>query len=183
MGDPRKARKTYSTPNHPWQKSRIDEEKILRREYGFRNKKELWKLSSKLKNYFDRSKEYVARETPQSIIEQEHMLNKLKGYGLISDDGIIADVLDITIKDMLERRLQTILFRKGFARSIKQARQFIVHGHVMIAGKKMTSPSYLVSLEEENKIVFCESSSLASEEHPERSLVAKEQETSEGSEE
>ena len=40
MGDPRKLRKKYYPPSHPWQKIRIDEEKILMKDYGFKNKKE-----------------------------------------------------------------------------------------------------------------------------------------------
>jgi len=171
MGNIRKPRKTYSTPKHPWEKARIDEEKALRKEFGFRNKKELWKVSSKLKNYFDRSKGYVAKETTQSVIEQEQMLNKLRSYGLLSIEASLGDVLSITLKDMLERRLQTVLFRKGLARSVKQARQFIVHGHVMIGEQKITSPSYMVTLKEEDALVFSAGSSLSDEEHPERALV------------
>ena len=39
MGDPKRTKKKYSTPLHPWQAERLEEEKGLTREYGFRNKK------------------------------------------------------------------------------------------------------------------------------------------------
>ena len=41
MGSPKKQRKKYSKPSHPWQKARIEEEKALKKEYSFKNKKEL----------------------------------------------------------------------------------------------------------------------------------------------
>jgi len=74
----------------------------------------------------------------------------------------------LSVKDVLNRRLQSIVYRKGFARSAKQARQFIVHRHVIINDKEMTVPGYLVSLAEEHGVSFKTKSSLADEEHPER---------------
>lgn len=46
---------------------------------------------------------------------------------------------------LLERRLDNILYRLGLAASRKQGRQFIRHGHVLVNGKKVTIPSYLIS--------------------------------------
>ena len=46
MGDPRKIRKKYETPTHPWQKDRIDEEKTLTIEFGLKNKKEIWRMET-----------------------------------------------------------------------------------------------------------------------------------------
>jgi len=73
----------------------------------------------------------------------------------------------------MARRLQTVLFKKGMARSVKQARQFIVHEHVLIGDKKITSPAYLVKVSEEASISFAVSSPLISEDHPERASVEK----------
>ena len=50
--------------------------------------------------------------------------------------------------------------------------QFVVHGHVLVAGKCINSPSYLVTLDEEVAITFKNASSLADEAHPERVLAA-----------
>jgi len=77
-------------------------------------------------------------------------------------------VLGLTINDVLDRRLETVVFKKGFARTCKQARQFILHGHVLVGGKKLTSPSHLVTVDEEARIEFMPTSSLADPEHPER---------------
>jgi small subunit ribosomal protein S4 len=50
---------------------------------------------------------------------------------------------------MLERRLDNVVKRTGFASSHAQARQLVLHGHVMVNGKKVNIPSYLVSVGEE----------------------------------
>jgi len=173
MGDIKKRRKKYSTPMHPWQKTRIDEEIVLKKEYGLTNKKEIWKVSSKLKVFKERAKYLVAKDTPQIDLETTQLLTKLKNLNLLQEGASLADILDLNIKDVMERRLQTLVFRKGLARSIKQARQFITHNHITVSGTKMTVPSYLVSIEEENQLAFSPSSSLNDEEHPERAVEKK----------
>ena len=45
---------------------------------------------------------------------------------------------------MLESRLDNIIFRAGFANTRKQSRQIVNHGHVLVNGKKVDIPSYLV---------------------------------------
>jgi small subunit ribosomal protein S4 len=47
---------------------------------------------------------------------------------------------------LLERRLDNVIYRLKMATSRTQARQIIVHGHVVVNGKKVSSPSYLVSV-------------------------------------
>lgn len=48
------------------------------------------------------------------------------------------------IVSTLERRLDNIVYRLGFAKSRFMARQFVSHGHVLVNGKKLTIPSYTV---------------------------------------
>ena len=50
---------------------------------------------------------------------------------------------------MLERRLDKAVWRSGFASSRSQARQIVLHGHVLINGKKVNIPSYLIDVGEE----------------------------------
>jgi len=51
LGYPGKNRKTYSTPSHPWNIIRITSEPELVKSYGLRNRRELWKVESKISNY------------------------------------------------------------------------------------------------------------------------------------
>jgi len=46
---------------------------------------------------------------------------------------------------ILESRLDNVIYRAGFARTRRQARQFVVHGHFLVNGKKVNIPSYRVS--------------------------------------
>lgn len=50
---------------------------------------------------------------------------------------------------MLERRLDNVVFRLGFANSRSEARQLVLHGHFFVNGKKVNIPSYLVGAGEE----------------------------------
>ena len=46
---------------------------------------------------------------------------------------------------LLERRLDNVIFRMGFARTRKEARQVVGHKHVLVNGKRVNIPSYLIS--------------------------------------
>lgn len=173
MGDPKKQRRKYSGPQHPWRRTRIEEEKVLSQEYGLRNKKDLWKMTSKLGHFKKQAKALITRNGVQAEAEKKLFLGKLQRLNLIGVDAGIDDVLSLSVKDLLERRLQTLLYRKGFAHSALQARQFIVHGHVFVHGQKMNVPSYLVPAGHEVFIEFDPKSALADLEHPERKIVEK----------
>lgn len=66
--------------------------------------------------------------------------------------GITGDNLLI----LLERRLDNIIYRMHFASSRKQGRQLVSHGHIMVNGRKVTIPSYIVKADDEIRI--CEKS-------------------------
>jgi small subunit ribosomal protein S4 len=174
MGNLKKLRKKYNTPYHPWQKERIVAEKELITEYGLKNKKEIWRHSSLLTKFKNIAKETISSSKAQSMKEGEQLLSRLKSLGLLSDGSTLNDVLTLNDKDILERRLQTVITRKGLARSLKQARQFITHSHISLNGVIVSSPSYLVKKSEEDKIEFNPRSTLSDVEHPERNIeVAK----------
>ncbi len=168
MGDIKKNRKKYSKPSHPWQKDRIEKEKEILKKYGLKNKKEIWKSTSVLSRFKNRAKKYIALTTKQAEKEKTELLSKVISMGLLEKNTKLEDVLSLTAEDILNRRLQTILLKNNLAKTTKQARQFIVHGHVGVDGKKITSPAYLVLKKEESLINFTKKSSLSDNEHPER---------------
>ncbi len=175
MGHPKKLRKKYETPSHPWQKTRILEEKELTKEFGFKNKAEIWKVHSVLSRFKRKAKELSASPTEQSKKETEQLFARLKRLGLLTSEVSYDAVLEINVQDLAKRRLQSVLVEKGLARTPKQARQFITHKHVTVNGKAITSPSYLVTVEEENAVGFRQTSALDNEEHPERFIKEKEE--------
>jgi small subunit ribosomal protein S4 len=171
MGDPKKSKKKYDTPSHPWQKARIDEEGALEIEYGTKNKKELWKESSKLRKFKAQAKKYAFITGAHAEQQKQLFLKKLANLGIIKENGTLDDVLGLEIRDLLNRRFQTIVFRKKLSATVKQARQFIVHNHISINSRKVNVPGYFVKRSEEDSIAFAAGSTLASEDNPERANI------------
>ena len=93
--------------------------------------------------------------------ESKNVLEKLSKMGLLKKNAELDEILALGIEDLLERRLQTLVHRRGLANSTKQARQLIVHGHIAVAGRKITVPSYTVRKYEESKIEYYVGSSIA----------------------
>jgi len=100
--------------------------------------------------------------------QREDIIRKLTEFNLLQEGQALEEALNLTVEDVMERRLQTQVVRNDLAKTMSQARQFIVHGHITVDGKKITSPSYQISRTEQFKIAFVEKSTLADEEHPER---------------
>lgn len=154
MGDPKKPRKKWIGPRHPWRKEVLEEEMILMGKYGLRNKRELWIAKTIAREFRHRARALLALPEEERKIQEKAILFKLYHLGILPEGATLDDVLGLTAEHILRRRLQTIVYEKGLAKTIHQARQFIVHGHIAIAGRKVTSPSYLVSREEEELIDF-----------------------------
>ena len=158
---------------HPWQMERLELERVLSTEYALGNKHELWKMNSTLKNFKDRAKKLIAARDKQSEKEKAQLIQRLQKMGLIQAGAKLDDVLGLNLKDILERRFQSMVYRRGLSRSMKQARQFIVHQHVTLSGKKISSPSHIVLKDEETAIQFSQHSTLLNPEHPERVHIEK----------
>jgi small subunit ribosomal protein S4 len=154
MGDPRKRKKKYETPTHPWQKDRIDDERELKRKYGLKNKKEIWKAQSMLRNIRGQARTLLGVSTEQSKKETEDLMLRLRKLSILKEDADLDHVLGLSIQDVLDRRFQSLVVRKGLAVNANQARQMIVHGHIVIGGRRVTAPSYLVTAEEEELITY-----------------------------
>lgn len=168
MGDPRRQRKKFSKPSHPWQKERIEAEKGIVKQYGLRRKYEIWKMDSMLKNFLNRAKTIIGEKTAQSEVEKKQLLGRLYLLGLLKKDSRVEDVLNLTLKDILERRLQTLVCRKQIASTMMQARQFITHEHILVGSRKITAPSYLVSIDEEPRISLVHLFSIQNAESPKK---------------
>jgi small subunit ribosomal protein S4 len=170
MGYPGKAKKIYNTPHHPWQKARIEEETALVKKYGLRNKKSVWKFASMLRKFRGQARTLLGVLGTGQVIEGSHyereageIQAKLQRLGVLKSESKLEDILALKIEDLLERQLQTIVLRKGFATSMKQARQFIVHGHIAVNGRKITIPSYMVLKAEEELLSYYVGSSITKE--------------------
>jgi small subunit ribosomal protein S4 len=152
MGDPKRQRKKYETLRNPWRKDQIEAELQLIGEYGLRNKRELWRSRTELSRIRGIARSLLAKEESERARLEKEFLESLSRQGILPEKATIDDVLDLDIRDVLERRLQTLAFRKGLAKSIHQARQLISHGHIRLGEKTVSIPSYLVARSEESNI-------------------------------
>ncbi len=152
MGSPRKLRKKYNTPSHPWEKERIKEENRFLKEYGLKNKREIWKAKTMLKKYRQQARELVGLSGEERKEAEQILVSKLQRLGLLQKEAGLDEILSLKVEDLLSRRLQTIVWKKGLALSPKQARQFITHGHISLNGRKVTAPGMMIKVEEEKEI-------------------------------
>lgn len=138
--------KIFSRPKKAFEISRIKNENSLIETFGLKNKREIWKTIAKVRYFRHRAMDL----SKASKEEQEVFFGKLNGLGL--KVSTIAEVLALTVEDLLRRRLQTVVFHKKLANTAKHSRQLIAHKRVLIDGRATNVPGYIVSVEEESKI-------------------------------
>jgi small subunit ribosomal protein S4 len=163
--------KRYETPNHPYQEDRIAEESELLGRYGLKNKEELWRAQSELRNYRREARRLIGEAQGDLDAAAEagsEFVESLRRNGILDETDEIQAVLSLDETDVLERRLQTVAYRQGLGNTPQQARQFIVHGHVTVGDARVTRPGHQVTTHEEDQLSFDETSPLADELHPER---------------
>jgi len=80
----------------------------------------------------------------------------------------LDDVLALDVEAVLSRRLQTMAYVKGLAFNPRQARQFIVHGHLAVGTRTVRVPGYLVTRSEEESIAYDTRSPISHDLHPAR---------------
>jgi small subunit ribosomal protein S4 len=146
----RRIRKKFKKPRSPWSITKIRDERKLLNEYGLRRKKEMLLAQEVLRSYRQRARDLIAEKDKE---KERILIEKMAKMGLLSKkESTLDDILALSVTNLLDRRLQTLVFRKAIAKTPMQARQLIVHGHVSVAGRRTSFPSYMVSVEEERKI-------------------------------
>ncbi|HYO05899.1 MAG TPA: 30S ribosomal protein S4 [Phototrophicaceae bacterium] len=154
MGDPRKAKKSYTRPRSIWTSDQISSELYVVGSYGLRNKKELWKAQTEIARIRNQARALLAISTDVRHEKETKLLNYLSRLGIVEDSSTLDDILNLKIEDILERRLQTLVMKRSNLKSPYQARQIVVHGHVSIGDRKINLPGYLVKKDEEAQILI-----------------------------
>ncbi|KAE9602180.1 putative ribosomal protein S4/S9 [Lupinus albus] len=129
----RKYGKTFKKPRRPYEKERLDAELKLVGEYGLRCKRELWRVQYALSRIRNNARNLLTldEKNPRRIFEGEALLRRMFRYGLLDDTQNKLDyVLALTVENFLERRLQTLVFKSGMAKSIHHARVLIRQRHI-----------------------------------------------------
>ncbi|MDG6963987.1 MAG: 30S ribosomal protein S4 [Nitrososphaerota archaeon] len=175
MGDPKKSRKQYSRPRSPWRADQLAQELYLLGTFGLRNKRELWKVQTQLSSVRKQARTLLAATEEVRLREEKKLLDSLQRRGLIREGATLDDILSLTVEDILGRRLQSMVFKKGMALSPLHARQLIVHGHVSIGERTITIPGYAVGGSEEGTIKLTGGAPPKEDTQPEQKEVAAEQ--------
>ena len=159
---------------HPWNESRINTERELIKKYGLKSHREVWKAKTYLGKHRQQARELLAKigtANPQIKKESDQLLVHLTRMGILTTGASLDDVLALETESILSRRLQTVVYLKGFSATPNQARQLINHGHIAVNNRKITIPSYMVSKDEESQIQYTIRSPLNELSHPARPKV------------
>ena len=152
MGDIKNFRRVWKKPKRPLNFDlKMDELKILGT-FGLKTKRELWKARTELSRVRNQARTLLALR--QDVREQKEpiLMNSLSKVGYVQSNATLDDVLNLEINDLLGRRLQTIVQKKFYFKTPYQARQAVSHGHVLIGDQIVNIPSYLVKVDEEDKV-------------------------------
>lgn len=166
MGDPKRRRKKYSTPGHPYEQARLEGELVTVGKFGLRNKRELWKARTQLGAYRQQARVLLALDEDEREQKGKILIDKLVRLGILNEGSTTDDVLALEVEDILRRRLQTRVYELGLASSIHHARQLITHRHIRFGDHILNVPSFLVPPEEEQKIDYSSNSPYSDPSHP-----------------
>ncbi|WP_428326384.1 30S ribosomal protein S4 [Nitrosopumilus sp.] len=160
MGDPKYPRRVWRKPKRPLNYELKMEELKTLGTFGLRTKRELWKAHTELSRVRQQARSLLSLRQEVRAEKEPVLMNSLARMGLVSGDATLDDVLNLTPNDLLSRRLQTIVTKKLGFKTPYQARQAVIHGHIMIGERKVDIPSYIVTVEEEDSIHFAPESKI-----------------------
>ena len=147
----------------------MEQESNLMHQYGLKNKKEIWRADTKVREMRRQARKLTATSTEtQAQKEKILLLAKLNRLGMLEQDSALEDVLRMNPENILDRRLQTQVYLQGLSSTVKQARQLIVHGHISVDGAITRVPGMTVTRLQEKNITYSPSSALNSDLHPVR---------------
>jgi len=152
MGDPKTPRRVWKKPKRPLNYDLMMDELKTLGMFGLKTKKELWKTQTELSRVRLQARSLLALRQEERERKEPILIQSLSKIGLVDQNSTLDDVLNLQVNDLLSRRLQTMAQRKLYFKTPYQARQAIVHGHIMIGDSVVTIPSYVVKTEEEEKI-------------------------------
>jgi small subunit ribosomal protein S4 len=161
MGDPKNPRRVWKKPKRPLNYDLKMEELKTLGTFGLKTKRELWKAHTELSRLRHQARSLLALRQEVREKEEPILMKSLSKVGLVEENSSLDDVLNLQVRDLLSRRLQTVVLKKFSFKTPYQARQAVVHGHIMIGDRIVSVPSYVVGMREENEIRLSPNSSLS----------------------
>ncbi len=152
MGDPKNPRRVWKKPKRPLNYDLKMEELKTLGTFGLKTKRELWKAHTELSRLRHQARSLLALRQEVREEKEPILMKSLAKVGLVANDSTLDDVLNLQVTDLLSRRLQTIVLKKFSFKTPYQARQAVVHGHIMIGDRVVNVPSYVVGTNEEKDV-------------------------------
>merc|ERR1739847_211965 len=149
--------KTSKRPRRSYDKERLDAELKLIGTYGLKNKREIWRVGLVLSKVRAVARQLLTLEErdPQRVFQGQALMRRMIRYGILDEDKQRLDyVLALKIEDFMERRLQTLVFKRGLAKSIHHARVLIRQKHIRVGRQIVDIPSFMVRVESQPHIEF-----------------------------
>merc|ERR1712078_463461 len=153
--------KTSNPPRRPYEKERLDAELKLIGQFGLKNKREIWRVRLALAKIRSTARTLLTKDEkdPSRIFEGQALMRRMIRYGILDEDKQRLDyVLSLNIENFMERRLQTLVFKRGLAKSIHHARVLIRQRHIRVGRQVVNVPSFMVRVESQPHIEFALSS-------------------------
>merc|ERR1712160_191600 len=138
-------------------KERLDSEMKIVGEYGLKNKREVWRVQYALAKIRQAARFLLTLDEKNEtrIFQGEALVRRMVRLGLLLENERKMDyVLGLTTARIMERRLQTKVFKLGLAKSIHHARCLIRQRHIRVGKQICDIPSFLVRLDSEKHIDF-----------------------------
>merc|ERR1711924_211014 len=149
--------KVSKPPRRPYEKSRLAGEMKIIGQYGLKNKREIWRVRLALAKMRSTARVLLTKDEkdPVCVFEGQALMRRLIRYGILEEDKQKLDyVLDMKLEDFMERRLQTLAFKRGLAKSIHHARVLIRQRHIRVGRRIVNVPSFMVRVESQPHIEF-----------------------------
>jgi len=147
--------KVFRKPKRPFEKERLDAEMKIIGDYGLKNKREVWRVQFALAKIRTAARHLLTldEKDEERIFQGEALLRRMMRMGLLSESEKKLDyVLGLTTAKIMERRLQTKVFKLGLAKSIHHARTLIRQRHIRVGRQMCNVPSFLVRVDSEKHI-------------------------------
>ena len=90
--------------------------------------------------------DYSAQLREKQKLRRIYGLQERQFRGIFKKADRLEGVTGDNLVSLLERRLDNVVYRLGFAYSRKQARQMVTHGHMIVNGRKTNIPSFVTSM-------------------------------------
>lgn len=101
----------------------------------------------------------LPEDDPRRIFQGAAIIRRMARLGLVSEEEMKLDmILELSTAKLMDRRLQTKVFKLGLAKSIHHARVLIKQRHIRVGHQLVNSPSFMVHVDSEKHIQFSENS-------------------------